>query len=168
MVFNSYGFALFFGTLFPTYWLLQKWPRLQNLVLLGAGYYFYACWNPKFLLLLILSTVVDYGCGILVDRVAQPRMRRVVVALSMAINLGVLGYFKYYNFFAESLHTVLGKAGLSVPLGQLEVVLPIGISFYTFQSMSYVIDVYRREIKDRKSTRLNSSHRSLSRMPSSA
>jgi alginate O-acetyltransferase complex protein AlgI len=147
MVFNSYGFALFFGALFPAYWLLQRWPRLQNVVLLGAGYYFYACWNPKFLLLLILSTVVDYGCGILVGRVARARMRRVVVALSMAINLGVLGYFKYYNFFAESLHTVLGKAGLSVPLGQLEIVLPIGISFYTFQSMSYVIDVYRREIK---------------------
>ena len=70
-----------------------------------------------------------------------------VVALSMAINLGVLGYFKYFNFFAESLHTVLGQAGLSVPLRQLEIVLPIGISFYTFQSMSYVIDVYRREIK---------------------
>ena len=61
MLFNSYDFALFFGALFPAYWLLQKWPRLQNLVLLGAGYYFYACWNPKFLLLLILSTVVDYG-----------------------------------------------------------------------------------------------------------
>jgi alginate O-acetyltransferase complex protein AlgI len=147
MLFNSYDFALFFGALFPTYWLLQKWPRLQNLVLLGAGYYFYACWNPKFLLLLILSTVVDYGCGILVDRVTQMRMRRVVVALSMAINLGVLGYFKYFNFFAESLQAALGRAGLSVPLWQLEVVLPIGISFYTFQSMSYVIDVYRREIK---------------------
>jgi alginate O-acetyltransferase complex protein AlgI len=71
----------------------------------------------------------------------------VVVALSMAINLGVLGYFKYYNFFAETLHAVLVRAGLSIPLRQLEIVLPIGISFYTFQSMSYVIDVYRREIK---------------------
>jgi alginate O-acetyltransferase complex protein AlgI len=147
MLFNSYDFALFFGTLFPSYWLLQKWPRLQNLVLLGAGYYFYACWSSKFLLLLILSTVVDFGCGILVDRATGTPMRRAVVVLSMAINLGVLGYFKYYNFFAESLHGVLARAGLSIPLRHIEIALPIGISFYTFQSMSYVIDVYRREIK---------------------
>ena len=147
MLFNSYDFALFFGALFPAYWLMQQWPRLQNLILLGAGYYFYACWNPKFLLLLLVSTLGDYGCGILVDRVTGTRMRRVVVALSMAINLGVLGYFKYYNFFADSLQAMLGRAGLSIPLRQLEIVLPIGISFYTFQSMSYVIDVYRREIK---------------------
>ncbi len=140
-------FALFFAALLPAYWLLCKWPRLQNLLLLGAGYYFYACWNPKFLSLLVLSTLVDYGCGLWVDKVERRRGRRAVVALSMALNLGMLGYFKYYNFFAESLQAVLGRAGLSIPLRHLEVVLPIGISFYTFQSMSYVIDVYRREIK---------------------
>jgi alginate O-acetyltransferase complex protein AlgI len=147
MQFNSYEFALFFAGLFLTYWLLRQWPRVQNIVLLGAGYYFYACWNPKFLSLLVFSTVMDYGCGLWVDRVECPTKRRVVVALSMAVNLGMLGYFKYYNFFAENLHSMLGRAGLSIPLGHLEVVLPIGISFYTFQSMSYVIDVYRREIK---------------------
>jgi D-alanyl-lipoteichoic acid acyltransferase DltB (MBOAT superfamily) len=147
MLFNSYDFALFFGTLFPIYWLLERWTRLQNLVLLAAGYYFYACWNARFLALLILSTVVDYGCGILVDRVNEPRRRRFVVAFSMAINLGVLGYFKYYNFFADSLSDLLARAGLTIPLEHLQIVLPIGISFYTFQSMSYVVDVYRRELK---------------------
>ncbi len=147
MQFNSYEFALFFAGLFLTYWLLRNQPRLQNTVLLGAGYYFYACWNPKFLALLILSTVMDYACGLWVDRARSPTKRRAAVALSVACNLGMLGYFKYYNFFAENLQTALGRAGLSIPLGHLEVVLPIGISFYTFQSMSYVVDVYRREIK---------------------
>jgi alginate O-acetyltransferase complex protein AlgI len=147
MRFNSYEFALFFAGLFPAYWLLGRWPRWQNLLLLGAGYYFYACWNVKFLSLLILSTVVDYACGLWVDRIEETKKRRLFVAVSMAFNLGLLGYFKYFNFFAESLHAALGRAGLAIPLRHLEVILPIGISFYTFQSMSYVIDVYRREIK---------------------
>ena len=146
MLFNSYAFALFFAALFPIYWLLAWWPRLQNLLLLGAAYYFYAQWDARFLSLLILSTVMDYGCGLWVARVEDPRRRRGVVALSMALNLGLLGYFKYYNFFADSLQVFLTRAGLPIPLSHLEVVLPIGISFYTFQSMSYVIDVYRREI----------------------
>jgi alginate O-acetyltransferase complex protein AlgI len=147
MCFNSYDFALFFAALFPAYWLLGRWPRLQNVLLLAAGYYFYSCWNPRFLALLILSTVIDFGCGLWVDRVENTSRRRAVVALSMVFNLGMLGYFKYFNFFAESLHAALGRAGLSIPVHHLEVVLPIGISFYTFQSMSYVIDIYRREIK---------------------
>jgi alginate O-acetyltransferase complex protein AlgI len=147
MRFNSYQFALFFAALFLAYWLLRNRPRLQNILLLGAGYYFYACWNAKFLTLLVISTVMDYGCGLWVDQARSQKKRRTAVVLSMAVNLGMLGYFKYYNFFAENLQAALGHVGLSVPLGHLEVVLPIGISFYTFQSMSYVVDVYRREIK---------------------
>ncbi len=146
MLFNSYAFALFFAALFPTYWMLARWPRAQNVLLLGAAYYFYSRWDARFLSLLILSTVMDYACGLWVAREEDPRRRRAVVAVSMALNLGVLGFFKYYNFFAESLHAALARAGLSVSLGHLEVALPIGISFYTFQSMSYVIDVYRRDI----------------------
>src|SRR5438552_11377771 len=147
MLFNTYQFAYFFAFLFPTYWLLRRWTRLQNLLLLGAGYYFYACWNPKFLLLLVLSTAMDYACGLWVDRAEEPRRRKAIVALSMALNLGMLGYFKYSNFFAESLQTALARLGIAVPLTHLNVILPIGISFYTFQSMSYVIDVYRRDLK---------------------
>ncbi|MDG3002998.1 MBOAT family O-acyltransferase [Paludisphaera mucosa] len=147
MLFNTYQFAYFFLLLFPAYWSLRRFPRLQNGLLLAAGYYFYACWNPKFLALLLLSTVMDYACGIWVDRAEDPRRRKVVVGLSMALNLGLLGYFKYYNFFAESLQAALAKLDVSVSLTQLNVVLPIGISFYTFQSMSYVIDVYRRDLK---------------------
>ena len=147
MRFNSYEFAIFFAGLFLIYWLLRNWPRLQNILLLGAGYYFYASWNVRFLALLIFSTVMDYGCGLWVDRAKGARMRRAVVSVSMVLNLGILGYFKYYNFFAESLEAVLSRAGMPIPLRHLQVVLPIGISFYTFQSMSYVVDVYRREIK---------------------
>ena len=80
MLFNSYQFALFFATLLPAYWLLSNRPRIQNLLLLTTGYYFYACWNPKFLSLLIVSTIGDYACGLWVDRVEDPRRRRGVVA----------------------------------------------------------------------------------------
>jgi len=147
MLFNSFQFAYFFGSLLPVYWLLQGRYRWQNLLLLSAGYYFYACWNPKFLGLLVLSTVMDYFCGIAVDRIENVSKRKAFVVLSMALNLGMLGYFKYYNFFAESLQALLLKGGLNVSIAHLNVVLPIGISFYTFQSMSYVIDVYRKDIE---------------------
>jgi D-alanyl-lipoteichoic acid acyltransferase DltB (MBOAT superfamily) len=146
MRFNSYAFALFFAALLPSYWLLRRWRPAQNVLLLAAGYYFYACWSPRFLSLLILSTIVDYACGLWLARVESLRSRRVILAVSMALNLGMLGFFKYSNFFVESLHALLASAGVSIPVRHLEVVLPIGISFYTFQSMSYVIDVYRREI----------------------
>ena len=146
MLFNSYAFALFFAALLPAYWLMARWPKAQNVLLLGVSYYFYSRWDARFLSLLILSTVMDFACGLWVAREEDPRRRKAAVALSMALNLGMLGFFKYYNFFAESLHEALARAGLSVSLGSLQVALPIGISFYTFQSMSYVIDVYRREI----------------------
>ena len=169
MLFNTFHFAYFFAILLPIYWILphsldseglrrrlSPWVlrplywvvrQPQNILLLAASYYFYACWDWRFLSLLILSTAMDFGCGLAVDRIDEPRKRKLFVALSMALNLGMLGYFKYYNFFAESLQAMLARAGLSVPLAHLNVVLPIGISFYTFQSMSYVIDIYRRDIK---------------------
>jgi D-alanyl-lipoteichoic acid acyltransferase DltB (MBOAT superfamily) len=146
MLFNSYQFAIFLAALLPAYWAVARWPRLQNVLLLAAAYYFYSRWNARFLWLLIASTVMDFTCGLWVARAEEPKRRRAIVAASMALNLGLLGYFKYYNFFAESLQALLSRAGLPIPLAHLEVVLPIGISFYTFQSMSYVIDVYRREI----------------------
>ena len=117
MLFNSYAFALFFAALFPAYWLLARWPRAQNVLLLGVAYYFYSRWDARFLSLLILSTVMDFACGLWVARVEDPRRRKAVVALSMALNLGMLGFFKYYNFFAESLHEALARAGLSISLG---------------------------------------------------
>ncbi len=144
MLFNTFQFAYFFAALFPIYWLLPHRPR--NLLLLAASYYFYSCWDRRFLWLLFLSTAMDYACGLAVDRIEAPRKRKLFVALSMALNLGMLGYFKYYDFFADTLQLALDRAGWHVSLRHLKVLLPIGISFYTFQSMSYVIDVYRRDI----------------------
>src|SRR3982751_2584446 len=109
MLFNTFHFAYFFGILFPIYWALRKRLLAQNVLLLAAAYYFYGCWNPKFLSLLILSTVMDYFCGLMVDRIEAPRKRKLFVALSMALNLGMLGYFKYCNFFVESLEALLAR-----------------------------------------------------------
>ncbi len=145
MLFNSFKFAYFFAILLPIYWALPR--RLQNVLILGASYYFYGCWDPRFLALLVISTVMDFACGLAVDRIELPTKRKLFVALSMALNLGMLGYFKYYDFFASSMQSLLARAGWNVTLKQLELALPIGISFYTFQSMSYVIDVYRKDIK---------------------
>jgi D-alanyl-lipoteichoic acid acyltransferase DltB (MBOAT superfamily) len=145
MLFNTFHFAYFLAILLPLYWFIPH--RWQNRLLLAASYYFYGCWDPRFLALLILSTVMDFFCGVAVDRIENPRKRKLFVGLSMALNLGMLGTFKYYNFFAESLQTSLAGMGMNVSLSHLEMVLPIGISFYTFQSMSYVIDVYRKDIK---------------------
>ena len=147
MLFNSFQFAYFFAILFPAYWALARFHRAQNVLLLAAAYYFYACWDYRFLSLLILSTAMDYACGLAVDRIEAPGPRKGFVALSMALNLGMLGFFKYYNFFADSMQAMLDRGGVHVPMWHLQVALPIGISFYTFQSMSYVIDVYRREIR---------------------
>ncbi len=151
MLFNSFHFAYFFLILFPVYWALKGRLRLQNAVLLTAAYYFYGSWNWKFLSLLILSTVMDYACGLVVDRCETQWKRKLGVGISMALNLGLLGYFKYCNFFLDSFHQLLTRMGVDSPLRVIDVVLPIGISFYTFQSMAYVIDVYRRDIKPTKS-----------------
>lgn len=145
MLFNTYHFVYFLAIVFGLYWILPA--RLRPAFILGSSYYFYACWDARFLGLLILSTAFDFACGLALDKIAADRKRRLFVALSMALNLGMLGYFKYFNFFAESLEALLRSAGAPVSLGTLKIILPIGISFYTFQSMSYVIDVYRREIK---------------------
>jgi alginate O-acetyltransferase complex protein AlgI len=147
MLFNTFHFAYFFGILFPIYWALRKRLLAQNILLLAAAYYFYGCWNPKFLSLLILSTVMDYFCGLAVDRFEDPKKRKACVAVSMALNLGMLGYFKYYNFFADSLQALLARSGMHVSMPVLNVVLPIGISFYTFEAISYVIDVSRGRVR---------------------
>ncbi len=146
MLFNSYAFAIFFATLFPVYWTLARWPRAQNVLLLGVSYYFYSRWDTWFLGLLVFSTVMDYTCGLLVAREEARGRRKAIVAVSMVLNLGMLAFFKYFDFFAPSLRSALASAGLPIPGPWLEFAMPIGISFYTFQSMSYVIDVYRREI----------------------
>ncbi len=145
MVFNSLEFIVFFIVFYAMYRLLPHRP--QNWLLLAASYYFYAAWDWRFLGLLIGSTVVDYSVALYLGRPHAPAHRRRVLWISIAFNLGVLGFFKYYGFFADNLQALLASAGLGIAVPTLHVILPIGVSFYTFMTMSYVIDVYRREIE---------------------
>ena len=144
MVFNSLHFVWFFIAVYALYRLLPH--RGQNWLLLVSSYYFYAAWDWRFLGLLAASTLVDYTAARLLEAAASPRRRRVYVAVSLGFNLTLLGFFKYFNFFADSLQALFTGFGMPLDFVTLRVLLPIGISFYTFVTMSYVIDVYRREI----------------------
>jgi D-alanyl-lipoteichoic acid acyltransferase DltB (MBOAT superfamily) len=144
MVFNSFHFAVFFLVVYLLYRSVAH--RQQNWLLLLASYYFYGSWDWRFLALLLASTGVDYVCAIYIDSRPDPRRRKTALIVSLGFNLSMLGFFKYFNFFADSLETMLHAAGLQADFATLHIVLPIGISFYTFITMSYVIDVYRRDI----------------------
>jgi alginate O-acetyltransferase complex protein AlgI len=144
MVFNSLHFLLFFAVVYAAYRVVPH--RAQNWLLLAASYYFYAAWDWRFLSLLIGSTLVDYGAALAMGRTEAPGRRKALLALSLTFNLSMLGFFKYFNFFADNLHVIFGALGWQADFFTLRVLLPIGISFYTFMTMSYVIDVYRREI----------------------
>ena len=144
MVFNSLTFLVFFAVVVAGYYRLAH--RGQNLFLLIASYVFYGWWDWRFLFLLLFSTVFDYGCALWIDREPSPSKRKIFLSFSMFVNLGVLGIFKYFNFFASSLQHVLQAMGMKATFPIIDVLLPVGISFYTFLSMSYTIDVYRREL----------------------
>jgi alginate O-acetyltransferase complex protein AlgI len=144
MVFNSLHFVFFFPIVYAIYRVLPH--RAQNLFLVAASYYFYAAWDWRFLGLLIGSTVVDYSMARYIARTEQPGRRRAALIVSLVYNLGVLGFFKYFNFFEASLTQVFAWLGWHLDTITLHVILPMGISFYTFMTISYVIDVYRREI----------------------
>jgi D-alanyl-lipoteichoic acid acyltransferase DltB (MBOAT superfamily) len=144
MLFNSYAFWGFFACVFATYWRLRH--RHQNLLLLAASYVFYGLWDWRFLGLILLSTVVDYIAARRLEQASAPAARRRWLGLSLVTNLGILGVFKYYDFFAGELTALLGGLGLEAAAPTLDLVLPVGISFYTFQTLSYTVDVYRGEL----------------------
>jgi len=151
MLFNSLSFAVFLPIVFIIYWLLgKKRLKLQNILLLCSSYFFYSCWDWRFLFLLIFSTLLDYLTGIKMSESQNQRKRKFWFWLSIAINLGFLGVFKYYNFFADSFAEALTNFGLQVNPWTLKVILPVGISFYTFHGLSYVIDIYKNRIKAEK------------------
>lgn len=147
MLFNSLNFAIFLPIVFVLYWFVtNKSLKLQNLLLLLASYFFYACWDYRFLFLLIFSTFLDYFTGIRMFD-AKPGMKRFWFWLSVIVNLGFLGVFKYFNFFSTSFAEALNLVGLKTNPVLLNVVLPVGISFYTFHGLSYVIDIYNNKIQ---------------------
>jgi alginate O-acetyltransferase complex protein AlgI len=148
MLFNSIQFAFFLPIIFVLYWSFNKKNlKLQNLIILIGSYYFYSCWNWKFLFLLIFSTLLDYISGLKIEKSQNDSVRKFWFWLSIILNLGFLGIFKYYNFFAESFADLLSNFGLNVDVLTLQIILPVGISFYTFHGLSYVIDVYKNQIR---------------------
>lgn len=148
MLFNSLAFAIFLPVIFALYWLLSKKPlAYQNILLLGASYFFYACWDWRFLFLLMFSTALDYYTGIKMYEARSRNTKKMWFWLSVIINLGFLGVFKYYNFFAESFADGLELLGFHASFWTLQVILPVGISFYTFHGLSYVIDIYKDRIE---------------------
>lgn len=148
MLFNSINFALFLPIVFFLYWFAaNKNYKHQNILLLVASYFFYACWDYRFMFLLIFSTVLDYFTGLKMFDAKTTSGKKFWFWLSIGVNLGFLGFFKYYNFFAESFADALSNLGLHVDVWMLNVILPVGISFYTFHGLSYVIDIYYNRIK---------------------
>lgn len=151
MFFNSFHFAIFLPILFVLYWFLfQKSKSTQNLILIVASYYFYSCWDWRFLFLLIFSTLLDYFCAIKIENSQKESMRKLWLWLCIVINLGFLGLFKYYNFFADSFSELANSFGLHSSPIVLKLILPVGISFYTFHGLSYIIDIYYKRIQSER------------------
>lgn len=148
MLFNSFEFAIFLPIVFILYWFLAKGHfRFQNLILLIASYVFYGLWDYRFLFLLSFSILLDYFTGIKISEASTLRRRKTWLFISIFINLGFLFFFKYYNFFVDSFSELLEAGGLHANIWTLKIILPVGISFYTFHGLSYVIDIYNGKTK---------------------
>ncbi|MCP5096978.1 MAG: MBOAT family protein [Chloroflexi bacterium] len=152
MLFNSQTFLLFFATVYILYLLFKKNRTIQNSLLLIASYYFYGSWDWRFLSLIALSTIVDFFIGGALNRTPIDALtrRKQLLAASVAVNLSILGFFKYFNFFAQSLTDLFSFLGMQINPITLQIILPVGISFYTFQTMSYTIDIYRQRLQPAK------------------
>lgn len=151
MLFNSISFAVFLPIVFILYWFVTNGKlKYQNALLFLASYFFYACWDWRFLFLLMFSTVLDYFTGLKMEDAENHRIKRFWFWLSIVVNLGLLGIFKYFNFFSESFAEAIGYLGFHVDPWTLRVILPVGISFYTFHGLSYVIDIYKNRIHAEK------------------
>lgn len=145
MLFTSVTFLVFFCVTFTLYWaFLYKRPFARNLFLLVASYVFYGWWDWRFLSLIFISSVIDYAVALRMEATNCEKIRKRLLFISLGFNLGMLFFFKYFNFFADSLKTATEKLGFQLGDITLDVILPVGISFYTFQTLSYTIDVYRR------------------------
>lgn len=147
MLFNSLDFAIFLPIVFLLYWFVfRKSLQYQNLFLVVASYVFYGWWDYRFLALIVFSTCVDYYVGRSLSQTDAPKRRKGLLWLSIIVNLGFLGVFKYYNFFVDNFVSAFSFFGMSIQPNTLDIILPVGISFYTFQTLSYTIDIYRRKL----------------------
>ncbi len=152
MLFNSIDFAIFLPIVFLLYWFVtNKNIKLQNSLIIVASYFFYGWWDWRFLSLIVISSFIDYSVGIGLAKTDDKTKRKFLLLTSIIVNLGFLGFFKYFNFFAENFTKVFTFLGQPISDPSLsKIILPIGISFYTFQTLSYSIDVYKRKFKPTK------------------
>ncbi|WP_346878670.1 MBOAT family O-acyltransferase [Clostridium sp. UBA7791] len=146
MLFNSYDFLIFFPVVLGIYFVIPR--RVQYIWLLISSYYFYMSWNPKYAILMLISTLITYLSGILIQKYKQKvKMKKLFVFSSFAINLGILFLFKYFNFVFDNMNIILNKFNIGIATPGFDLILPVGISFYTFQALSYTIDIYKGNIK---------------------
>ncbi|MEY8847892.1 MBOAT family protein [Psychroserpens sp. XS_ASV72] len=151
MLFNSIDFAIFLPIVFILYWFVtNKSLKLQNLLIVLASYVFYGWWDWRFLSLIVFSTLVDYSVGRKLKVEENKRNRKILLWVSILVNLGFLGFFKYYNFFLDNFVTAFSFFGTEIKASSLNIILPVGISFYTFQTLSYTIDVYKKKLEPTK------------------
>ncbi len=146
MLFPTIRFAVFFGVVLAVGWRLAAWPKWWKRFVLAASYVFYGAWNPRFVLLIAFTTIANQAFAFRIHRAGNRRTAKLLLFAAIAVDLGVLGYFKYYGFFSSSFVNLLGDLGVQVSLPVVQVVLPVGISFFTFHAISYVVDVYRGTI----------------------
>jgi len=151
LLFNSYEYLIFLPLVFLIYWkILNKNLKLQNFFVLAVSYLFYGCWDWRFLFLLLFGSLVDYGIGILLGKTKLVKKRKLLLGVSIFMNLSILGFFKYFNFFVDSFIELSSVFGFTTNKSSLQIILPVGISFYTFQILSYTIDVYRNKLEPTK------------------
>ncbi|HEY9116113.1 MAG TPA: MBOAT family O-acyltransferase [Bacteroidales bacterium] len=146
MLFNSFIFFIFLGIVLPIFYALPG-KKSKNLFLVLASYFFYGYWDWRFCSLLALSTAIDFFIGLYLDKTTGKKKRKILLLASLASNLGILGFFKYFNFFIDSFQDISASIGWHIDYLHLSILLPIGISFYTFQTLSYTIDIYRKKLK---------------------
>ena len=151
MLFNSIDFAIFLPIVFLLYWFVaNKNLKLQNFLIVAASYLFYGWWDWRFLSLIFFSTLVDYFVGLRLLKQENQIKRKMLLWTSILVNLGLLGFFKYYNFFIDNFITAFSFFGQDIQANSLNIILPVGISFYTFQTLSYSIDAYKRKLEPTK------------------
>lgn len=150
MLFTSIEFAIFLPIVFTLYWIAAKHRKTQLAIILVSSYVFYAWWDWRFLGLIVFSSLVDFLIGLAIGKESSQKRQKVLLSISLMTNLGLLGIFKYYNFFLESFTEAFSLFGQNVSVSRLDIILPVGISFYTFQTLSYTIDVYRGKLEPTK------------------
>ncbi|MDR2621659.1 MAG: MBOAT family protein, partial [Dysgonamonadaceae bacterium] len=150
MLFNSLEFAIFLPVVFLIYWSIGKNVKVQNSFLIVASYFFYGWWDWRYLSLVLLCSITNYAAGILMMRTDAQQRRKIILIVCCLVSFGVLGVFKYYDFFITSFADAFSILGIHLKINTLELILPVGISFYTFHTLSYTIDIYRRKFEPTK------------------